>query len=127
MSTSPTAGNLTAHAIRVGITRGWIEFRNSLRSPQDIGFYVFFGGAALAYLLFNRDNIIEGTDIALATVTLPSIIGALVIFGAYVGPMFQLAIEREDGTLLRAKALPRGMTGYVTGQVLAVDGGLSLI
>jgi hypothetical protein len=79
MSTSPTAGNLTAHAIRVGITRGWIEFRNSLRSPQDIGFYVFFGGAALAYLLFNRDNIIEGTDIALATVTLPSIIGALVI------------------------------------------------
>ena len=31
------------------------------------------------------------------------------------GPAYQLAMEREDGTLLRHKALPHGMQGYVTG------------
>src|SRR5690606_26625933 len=35
-----------------------------------------------------------------------------------IGPAFSLVLEREDGTLLRAKAAPHGITGYVTGQVV---------
>ena len=35
-----------------------------------------------------------------------------------IGPAYALAMEREDGTLLRAKAVPRGISGYVSGQVL---------
>lgn len=108
--------NPTTHAIRVGLSRGWIEFTNSLRSPQDLGFYFFTALGTLAYLFFNRHDDWEG--LPYPSVVLPSILGALVAFGAYIGPMYSLAIEREDGTLLRAKAVPRGMTGYVTGQVL---------
>jgi len=33
-------------------------------------------------------------------------------------------MEREDGTLLRAKAVPHGITGYVSGQVLTHSLGL---
>jgi ABC-2 type transport system permease protein len=33
-----------------------------------------------------------------------------------------LATEREDGTLLRAKATPNGMAGYLTGKIVAVSG-----
>lgn len=106
----------TTHAIRVGLSRGWIEFTNSLRSPQDIGFYFFVALGTLAYLFFNRHDDWEG--LPYPSVVMPSILGALIAFGAYIGPMYSLAIEREDGTLLRAKAVPRGMTGYVTGQVL---------
>lgn len=110
--------NRQLHAVRVGLARGWIEFMNSLRSPQDLGFYFFVAVGVLVFLLFNRNNVVEGTDLLYPAVALPSILGALVAFGAYIGPMYALALEREDGTLLRAKATPHGMTGYVSGQVL---------
>ena len=33
-----------------------------------------------------------------------------------------LTVDREDGTLLRAKATPNGMTGYLIGKVVTVSG-----
>jgi ABC-2 type transport system permease protein len=35
-----------------------------------------------------------------------------------------LTVEREDGTLLRAKATPNGMLGYLVGKIVTVAGGL---
>ena len=35
-----------------------------------------------------------------------------------IGPAYSLAMEKEDGTLLRAKAVPNGLTGYFSGQLL---------
>jgi ABC-2 type transport system permease protein len=110
--------NPTRHAIGLGLRRGWTEFRFSLRSPQDQGFYLFMGVITLAYLWANRDSEVEGTDLLLPTVALPSILGALLAFGVIIGPAYALAMEREDGTLLRHKALPHGMQSYVTGQLL---------
>ncbi len=49
---------------------------------------------------------------------LPSILGALIAFGVVVGPAYALAMAREDGTLLRYKALPHGLRGYFSGQLL---------
>ncbi|MGY1827422.1 MULTISPECIES: ABC transporter permease [unclassified Blastococcus] len=109
--------NPTRHAIALGLRRGWTEFLLSLRSPQDQGFYLFTAVGTLAYLWFNRDNELEGTGLMYPTYALPSILGALVAFGVVIGPAFALAMEREDGTLLRHKALPHGMPGYVTGQL----------
>ena len=109
---------LTLNAVRLGARRGWTEFLNSVRSPQDQGFYLFTGVATLAFLWFNRDDTVEGTTLLYPTVALPSILGALVAFGVVIGPAFALAMEREDGTLLRHKALPHGMEGYVTGQLV---------
>jgi ABC-2 type transport system permease protein len=51
-------------------------------------------------------------------VALPSVLAAVLVFNCLLGPAFSLAMEREDGTLLRAKAVPGGMTGYVVGQVV---------
>ncbi len=109
---------LTLLAVRLGVRRGWTEFLNSVRSPQDQGFYLFTGLATLAYLWFRRGDTVEGTTLLYPTVALPSILGALVAFGVVIGPAFALAMEREDGTLLRHKALPHGMEGYVTGQLV---------
>jgi ABC-2 type transport system permease protein len=108
----------TAYAVRLGARRGWTEFLLSLRSAQDQGFYLFMGVATLAYLWFNRDAEVEGTSLLYPSVALPSILAALAAFGVVIGPAFALAMEREDGTLLRHKALPHGMEGYVTGQVV---------
>jgi len=110
--------NATRHAIGQGLRRGSTEFVLSLRSAQDQGFYIFMGLGTLAYLWFNRDNELEGTGLMVTTFALPSILGALLAFGVIIGPAYSLAMEREDGTLLRHKALPHGMQGYVTGQLL---------
>ena len=110
--------NATRHAVALGLRRGWTEFVLSVRSPQDQGFYLFMGGGTLLYLWLNRDTELEGTSLLLPTYSLPSILGALLAFGVIIGPAYALAMEREDGTLLRHKAIPHGMQGYVTGQLL---------
>jgi ABC-2 type transport system permease protein len=106
------------HAIRVGLRRGWTEARLSLRNPEDLIFYLLWGGGAVAWLFANRNTPLEGTDLTLPSLALPGLLAAMLIFGAMVGPAFTLVLEREDGTLLRAKAAPNGMAGYVTGQVV---------
>ncbi len=106
------------HAVRVGAARGWTEFLQSVRSTQDQGFYVFTALLVLGYLFVNRDDEVEGTSLLFPSVAMPSILGALITFGVVIGPAYALAMEREDGTLLRLKAVPHGLAGYVTGQVL---------
>ncbi len=114
----------TRNALALGVRRGWTEFLQSLRSPQDQGFYLFVGVGTLLYLWVNRDEQLDGTGISLVAYSLPGILAGLLAFGVIVGPAFSLAMEREDGTLLRHKALPHGMQGYVTGQVVLHSLGL---
>jgi len=109
--------NRNLHAVKVGLNRGWIEFVQSIKSAQDQGFYLFMGVGILIYLWFNRNNEVEGTGLMLPSIAMPSLLGALIAFGVVIGPAYQLAMEREDGTLLRSKAAPRGLIGYVTGQL----------
>ncbi len=110
----------TSHAIRTGVQRGLHETRLSLRSPQDWGFYVFMSLLTLGYLWLNRDNTVEaaGFSVPLPAFVLPSILGAMIAFGLVIGPGYALAMEREDGTLLRYKAVPFGLTGYVTSHLV---------
>jgi ABC-2 type transport system permease protein len=110
--------NPKLHAIRTGLRRGWTEFLLSIKSPQDQGFYLFTAVLVLGYLFINRSSRVEGTDLYVPAVALPSILGAMVAFGLVIGPAYMIAMEREDGTLLRARAAPNGLIGYVTGQVL---------
>jgi len=90
-----------------GVKRRYFAFL-SLFVAQDQGFYAVVAIGTLAYLWFNRDSEVEGTDLLLPTFALPSILGALLAFNVVIGPAFALAMEREDGTLLRHKALPHG-------------------
>jgi ABC-2 type transport system permease protein len=107
-----------SHALVLGVRRGWLEFVQSLRSPQDQGFYLVTAAMILGYLLIRRNDRVEGSDLLVPTVSLPSILGALVVFGSVVGPAYTLAMAREDGTLLRHKVVPHGLRGYFTGQLL---------
>jgi ABC-2 type transport system permease protein len=106
------------HAVKVGIRRGWTEFVLSLKSPQDQGFYLFISLATLGYLYLRRNAEVEGLDLAFPTLALPSLLAGLIVFSLVMGPAYQIAMEREDGTLLRARSAPHGIKGYATGQVL---------
>jgi ABC-2 type transport system permease protein len=98
--------------------RGWTEFVLSLRSSQDQWFYLFTAFLAVGYLYLRRDTPVDDTGLLLPSVALPSILGGLVAFGLVIGPAYSLAMEKEDGTLLRAKAVPNGLVGYFAGQLV---------
>lgn len=112
--------NPRSHAVKVGLARGWHEFSLGLKSPQDWGFYVFLALVTVGYLWLNRNNEVElaGFSMSLPAFVMPSMLGALIAFGLVIGPGYALAMEREDGTLLRSKAVPHGLVGYVSGQVV---------
>jgi ABC-2 type transport system permease protein len=105
--------------LRAAWERAWIEFRRGFTNTSDVGFYVVMSIVVFAILWVNRDNAVEGqVSLTYAAVALPSIIGGLIAFLAILGIAFSLATEKEDGTLLRAKSLPKGMPGYFLGQIL---------
>ena len=51
---------------------------------------------------------------------LPGLLALQVVFAGAFGIATLLATEREDGTLLRLKAVPYGTVGYVAGQLVRV-------
>ncbi len=109
--------NPRLHAVRNGLKRGWTEFVLSLKSPQDQGFFLFMALATLGYLFLRRNTEVEGTTLSYPTLAMPSLLGAMIAFGLVVGPAYSLAMEREDGTVLRSKAAPYGIVGYMSAHI----------
>ena len=118
--------NPTMSAARLGLYRGWTEFRQSLTNPQDTGFTVFFAVAVVLTLFLQRDSRVEGSSMSLAMATLPSVLGLMIAMGGFTGAAGALTVEREDGTLLRMKAVPNGMVGYLVGRTVSVSLGALL-
>lgn len=110
--------NAVMHATRLGISRGWIEFKQYLRSPQEMIWVVMISAIFIGVLWFQRGKNIEG--ISLALLTLPSLLGMTIAQGGFTGAASVLSMDREDGTLLRAKATPQGMVGYLLSRILYV-------
>jgi ABC-2 type transport system permease protein len=118
--------NAVVFAGRLGLSRGWAEFRQSLTNLQDIGWNIFFAVAVVVVLFLQRDSTVEGTTMSVAMVTLPSVLGLMVASGGFLGAAGSLTVEREDGTLLRMKAIPQGMVGYLVGRVISISLGALL-
>ncbi|MFU8841015.1 MAG: ABC transporter permease [Nitriliruptoraceae bacterium] len=103
------------HVVGIGLRRGWHEFVIGLRSPQDQSFFLMMGFGALAMLWFNRDEPLDGSTLTLPQVALPSLLAGILMFTIVIGPAYALALEREDGTLLRSRIAPYGLHGYLIG------------
>jgi ABC-2 type transport system permease protein len=109
-------------AARAGLRRGWIELRQTFITAQDLWGYIFPTVLLLTVMLFMRNATVPGTSFSLGARTLPSALGMSVVFTGLVNMAQQLIVDREDGTLLRAKATPNGMTGYLIGKVTLISG-----
>lgn len=109
------------YAVRVGLARGLLEFRAGITNVQELLGYLVVPFVMVVVLFFQRDNTVAGTSLPLATLALPGVLGMLVGYGVMIGGGYGLSTEREDGTLLRAKAIPNGMLGYLSGGVLRLS------
>ncbi|MDA2805817.1 ABC transporter permease [Nocardiopsis suaedae] len=110
--------NRTAHLLRQGWASGGLALMASLRSVQEMLGTVAFVAAFCVGLSFMRGRAVEGTSVDAATAALPGVLGLSVVFTGVVATAMVLATEREDGTLLRAKALPDGITVYLIGKIV---------
>jgi ABC-2 type transport system permease protein len=110
--------NATATAVRTGISAGWIEIRQAISNPQDIVGMLFIPTALIVVAIFMRDSTVGGTGLSLGSATLASMLGMTLAFNGLQAVAFNLLMEREDGTLLRAKAAPNGMLAYLISKVV---------
>ncbi len=102
----------TINAVRLGIARGWIEFKMFfLKNPQGLISTLIFAILLIGVLWFERTTKFEG--VSLAILTLPGLLGMLIANEGLSSIAKLLSYDREDGTLLRAKAIPQGMVGYL--------------
>src|SRR6202046_5580041 len=64
---------------------------------------------------------------SLGTTTLVSVLGLNVVVYGVITTADLRVTEREDGTLLRAKAIPNGMLGYLLGKVVNIAGQIAFV
>lgn len=107
-------------ALRAGFLRGLIELRQAFAGPALIG-QLFWPVATLVAIFFLRDRSVGG--FSLGAFILPSVLGMFVAFGMLLMTQY-LSAEREDGTLLRARATPNGILGYFIGKLVTVSGAI---
>ncbi|OZM71866.1 ABC transporter [Amycolatopsis antarctica] len=114
--------NSTMTALRPGFRRGMIELRQTFTNGQDLFGQFFWPAIMIVVMLFLRDNQFEGVPLNVASFALPSVLGMNIGFTGLTYLAQLLTVEREDGTLLRAKAVPNGMSGYLIGKIVTVSG-----
>jgi ABC-2 type transport system permease protein len=114
--------NAQLAAARLGVRRGWIELRQMFTTPSDLAVILISAAVFVGVMLFLRTSRVPGTGFSLGTAELVSVLGMNVGFTGMATLAGVLAIEREDGTLLRAKTIPHGMTGYLIGKMVTTSG-----
>ncbi len=109
------------HVARLGVVRGGIEVRHALTYWPDLIQNVIFTVIQLVVLFLMRGHHVPGTTFSLGSLTLPSVIGMSFALGGLLGVVGLISVDREDGTLLRAKATPDGMAAYVIGKITHIS------
>jgi ABC-2 type transport system permease protein len=101
-------------AIWLGLYRGLIVYRHITFSREGLFNNLFWYGLPIVVFLVLRDETFPGVELSVGAVLMPGICAAIIALAA-INPAFYLSTEREDGTLLRARAVPNGLVGYITG------------
>ncbi|GAA1820832.1 ABC transporter permease [Agromyces neolithicus] len=108
----------TITGARAGFGRGLIELRLAFSGAELVG-QVFWPVATLVAIFLVRDVSI-GAGYTLDTFILPGTLGMFVALGMLL-VVQQLAADREDGSLLRAKITPQGIPAYLIGKLVQIS------
>ena len=105
MNTSLRRPGTMATALRGALRQARIELRIQLFSWNVLS-WVMFPAIGLLVMYFLRDREVMGSEVSLAQLGVPGILAMSLISTGVLGVAGQLLTERDDGTLLRAKAVP---------------------
>jgi ABC-2 type transport system permease protein len=105
--------------LRSGVARGLIELRQSFTNGAELWAHAFWPALMLGTTAVLGRWAFGHSGLALGTLALPGILGMNVAVGLVMMSQ-QLTADREDGTLLRARATPDGVPAYLVGKVVSV-------
>jgi ABC-2 type transport system permease protein len=105
-------------AVLAGVSRGWIETRQTFTQALTLISHWFAPGVYVVMVLVLRRFPVPSMHISASVLTLPIFLCMLIITGGLCGPAGGITTDREEGTLLRAKATPNGMLGYLVGKIV---------
>jgi len=111
----------TLVAARAGLARGRIELKQTLTAPGEVIAFLATTGGFLAAMLSARHTPVPGTDFSLGISRLVSVLALDIGLYGIMQMGDRLVGDREDGTLLRAKAIPNGLLGYLLGKVVNIS------
>ncbi|MGC4153709.1 MAG: ABC transporter permease [Propionicimonas sp.] len=94
-----------------------IDLRTNLLTGAGMS-YLITPAITIAVMVFLRDSTVMESTISAAQHLLPGMLAFGLVIGGVVGVASELMMEREDGTLLRMKAVPHGLQGFLAGKTL---------
>ncbi|MFD6398500.1 ABC transporter permease [Nocardia sp. NPDC060249] len=109
--------NPTLVAVRGGLTAMWIELRQLYTNGTSLIGQFLTPVLFLIAIFFLRDRNYHDTELSLGELAVPGLLGGIIAFNGLYGIAEVLALDREDGTLLRAKTIPNGILGYFIGKI----------
>ena len=124
----PVRGRAIRAAVRAGLNAGWIELSHCFTMIED-AFEILPIPLISVVILLAADakhKDLPGTHFPIGSTMLAGMLVANVGLNGMAGLGVRLTADREDGTLLRAKATPNGMLGYLTGRIVVVSGTIML-
>ncbi|MFE3292413.1 ABC transporter permease [Rhodococcus sp. NPDC059234] len=113
---------MSATATRAGLARGGIELRQLYTNGPDLIGQFLTPAIALGVLFLLRGRMYGDSGLSVAELAVPGLLGSIIAFNGMYALLNVLVLDREDGTLLRAKAVPKGMVGYFVGKIVATAG-----
>jgi ABC-2 type transport system permease protein len=106
--------------MRPGLHRGLVELRQSLTGADLVG-HLLWPVATLAALAWLQHREVGVGIVTLGAFAVPGVVGMFVALGMLLDVQY-VSADREDGTVLRARAVPAGIRGYLVGKLVTVSG-----
>ncbi|CAM3781832.1 ABC transporter permease [Kibdelosporangium persicum] len=105
--------------LSIGLARGVVELKSFFRVKEQALFTFSFPALILAILGSVFDREIEA-GVTAGQVLTASMVGAGIIATSFVNLSISVALDREDGTLLRLRGTPMPLLSYFTGKIILV-------
>ena len=97
--------------MRPGLARGVIELRQSVAGTDLVGHLLWPVVTLVALVVLQHRDL--GAGVTLGAFALPGVVGMFVALGMLLDVQY-LSADREDGTVLRARAVPETVTSLPT-------------
>jgi ABC-2 type transport system permease protein len=107
-----------ASVLRAAARQARVALTRKYSSPQGLS-AIGVAGFLVAVIWFVRDaDFMDGVDAA--AYLFAGFLGLTIVSGAMLTIASEIQLERESGTLLRAKAIPHGITGHLLAKLMSV-------
>lgn len=102
--------------VAVGLDRARIEWGGLWRAKGQLFAQVALWPIIIVAIASGGGDDIAGTDVSQSTFLIPGFLGVIVVQFGFMRFAQAIAVDRQDGSLLRARSLPRGIPTYLIGR-----------